>query len=566
LSRALRGGTNVKPDTRREVVAAIADVVFHDDLLTTWGLVEGQTKDFRLGLTSDIEAALVAWDKSVGALRSQGPEVPSVAFAALPWIRLVSIEAALRSAAYGVTHGWAPMSESAAGALIAGRLFDHLIGLYRDLAGGISRGDIAAGGGISESTVDEWLAGRSLPQSESILNLAALFASRVPGLEEPQAELHLRIAVAASELVRWLWESCPPPTRGGEFGPPRAASFVIEFTTAATAFHTFIEGVVAQEGDHGPALWALILGGSRTPHGKALLGALLDLARDSYLRADVEGVLHERWAERVLLLYRQIPQPKNRKREAALLAKMGLPEPPTDLFPVFEEISAWGSMAPNPMGWHIPTFPPVGGLDEDSGEVAVLTFSSESFPDRPDIIAKHAMEAQHLHDDPAAALAHHRRLVQQNPESEMYRFWLGCSLAAVGMINEAIVECRIACSIKPDWSLPATEVAIILSNAERQDEALESIKLTAEQYEIDGHMAHAYGYILLQLDRQADAIPWFRRVLDENEAHPRALEYLAHCLLITGERREGRKYAKLAFHAGQRHVLEALKAGRYERG
>ncbi len=564
LVRVLKGGPGVKPDTRLEVVQATVRALLDDGLLEWWGLPAEGAEATRDAAVAALDAALVRWDQAVGTLRSRGPKVPSVAFAALPWVRLFAIEGALRYAAYAVTRGEPPMSVEAARALMAGRFFDYLLGTYRERAGGLIREDIAAGANVAESTVDEWLAGKSLPQSESILDLAAVLTDRVPDLDEAEANFHLRVAVAVSELVRWIWAVCPQPREGGEFGPPRAAQFVIEFTTAQAIVRFLIDGMMEQHGERlAPDLWALALDGSVTPHGKVVLAAVLDSARDSYLRADIEGVVYERWTERVLLLYRQIPKPENRQREAALMKKVGLPDMPPEFFSFAEEMMSWGAVSPNPGGWHVPAFPPEE--EPPAGEddfVAVM--SNESFPNRPDIVAKHAMEAQHIHDDPFEALGHHQRLVHQDPESEMYRFWLGCSLAAVGRPDEGIIECRIACSLKPDWSLPATEVAIILGNAGRYEDALESIKLTAEQYEVDGHMAYAYGYILLRLDRLSEAAQWFRRVLDENDAHPEALANLAHCLLLTGERREGRKFAKLAFHAGERQVLEALNAGHYD--
>ena len=64
-------------------------------------------------------------------------------------------------------------------------------------------------------------------------------------------------------------------------------------------------------------------------------------------------------------------------------------------------------------------------------------------------------------------------------------------------------------------------------------------------------------------ERFAEAVPRYRRVLMLNDQHAAAMRDLAHCLLMTGERREGRKWAKAAAHAGEPSVLNDLGTGRY---
>lgn len=232
---------------------------------------------------------------------------------------------------------------------------------------------------------------------------------------------------------------------------------------------------------------------------------------------------------------------------------------------MFVAQTLWGRLSPNPNGWHFATFPQRVKSEESDDEYVVLSVSEEAFPDRPDVVSKRAMEANHLRGDPQEALAHHRRLVASDPENEMYRFWLGVSLAAVGQLDDALIECRMACALKPEWSLPAVEVAIILLNARRFDEALASIELTASRYEVDAHLANVHGRALIALEREREAIPWFETVLKLNAQHAHAMQDLAHCLLTIGERAEGRKWAKAAAHAGAGAVLHDLNAGRYGR-
>ena len=563
LIRFFQEDTSIKPETRLEVVRAVVEAVFTEDLLDSWDVPNDQRKEFSEEMVGEFDLALVYWDQAAGTLQAHGSGVPGPVFAMLPWVRLFAIEGALRVSAYRTARAMGPISEAFANALIEGRAFDHLIQGYRSAAGGIPRDEIASGAGIYRSTVDEWLAGRSLPQSESILGLAALFTSRVQGLNEAETALNLRAAVAASEAVRWLWEVCPKQKMPAGFGPPRAAQFIIEFTTAERALRIMLEQLNDGSSAYSRLLWDLTLVGSSYPKSKSLVAVLLDWARDSYIRADVQGILTGEWVQRVMMLYRQLPDPKDRTREIELMKRRGFPAELVDaVMPMAEEMTAWGAVSPNPDGWNIERFPPPEPVGSDA-RVVVLHRDDLAHPD--DQLSRQALDDQHLGGDRYAALAKHQELVRRSPEDAMYRYWLGCSLAAVGRVDEALIECRMACSIKPDWSLPAVEVAIILSNNRRMQEALDVIERTSRDYEVDAHMANVHGRILMSMGRFEDAPRLFREVLGQNRKHAGALVDLAHCLLMTGERKLGRKYAKRAFHAGNRTILDALKRGDYDR-
>ena len=255
----------------------------------------------------------MAWDHAAGSLRSLSQDVLTKEFALLPWVRLLAVELGVRVGAYLAFQGITSLEDDDTEAIVRGRFFDRLIQRYRKMAGGIPREDLAKGGGVSPSTVDEWLAGRALPQAESILSLAAVIAARTKEVAEPELVFHLRCAVAASELTRWLWEVCPAGPRDG-FGPPRAAQFVIEFFAVLEISQTMsIEGSKLRP-NVTKALWTTVILGSKSRVGKDILSEVLSAARDSYLQADIRGVLLDCWEDRVLLLYRQIPSVENARQ------------------------------------------------------------------------------------------------------------------------------------------------------------------------------------------------------------------------------------------------------------
>lgn len=568
LRRVLSDEAGIKPETRREVIDAVVTELFPDELLVTWGLVGPSglapaPSELRERFGDLTEEALHDWDRAAGVLRSTAIDTLNPLFALLPWVRLFAVELGLRVGAYFAIQGVEVVEEEDSGALVQGRAFDRLLQRYRRSAGGIPREDLARGGGVASSTVDEWLAGRALPQAENILSLAAVLASRVQGASEAELVFHLRWSVAASEAARWLWEVCPShPSKAG-LGPPRPAQFIIEFLAVLELAHGMAYTAPVPDEKLGVLWWTLVTYGSKCQAGKAIIAFTLDQARDSYLRADLDAVLRERWQERVLLLYRQIPSVEGASRDP--FAKRLALTP--DLMLKMVEMEAWGRVSPNPGGWHFePAQSRMGfpNSDEEGEQLHMVVLNNQDFMSPTQRTSKLAMEAMHARGDEREALAHHQQLVAAEPANAKYHFWLGASLAAVGRIDEAVLECKIAAGLEPDWSLPAVEVAIILSNAGRGQEALAAMRDIEGKYEVDAHFANVFGYTHMYLSQFEEAIRWFRRTLSLNAEHARATMHLAHCLLMTGERIEGRSLAKRARMLGERWVYDGLKAGRYD--
>lgn len=352
LRRALSDEPGVKSENRTAVLDAAIAHLFPDELLTLWGLAPAETatsgaQAVRDNLAAMAEDALMAWDHAAGSLRSVSIDVLTKEFALLPWVRLLAVELGVRVGAYLAIHGITSLEDDDTDAIVKGRLFDRLIQRYRKLAGGVPREDLAKGGGVSPSTVDEWLAGRALPQAESILSLAAVIAARTKGVAEAEVVFHLRCAVAASELTRWLWEVCPANPRDG-LGPPRAASFVIEFLAVLEIAHAMATEGAKIHPNVVEALWGAVILGSKSQVGKDILREVLNAARDSYLQADIRGVLLDCWEDRVLLLYRQIPSLEN-IRQDPFSKMLNLPG---EMMGSFRGQEAWGRISPNPGGWH----------------------------------------------------------------------------------------------------------------------------------------------------------------------------------------------------------------------
>jgi tetratricopeptide (TPR) repeat protein len=222
--------------------------------------------------------------------------------------------------------------------------------------------------------------------------------------------------------------------------------------------------------------------------------------------------------------------------------------------------TTWSVLSPNPWGWDWPVFP--ASMARPSGTV-VYTRSPDTDPDAWDMIERRAMEVGQRGDHEKASQLH-GELVRRFPTVAMHHFRYGAALSLSGKIEEGLSECRIAEQLEPDWPLPVVEIAIIYFRAGKLEEALSAIRKAATRFEPDAHLANVYGTILQNADQLAEAVRWYRIVVDQNPQHVQALAGLAHCLLVTGQTQEGRQIAKQAKHAGDPTIYKQLNDGFYK--
>jgi len=136
----------------------------------------------------------------------------------------------------------------------------------------------------------------------------------------------------------------------------------------------------------------------------------------------------------------------------------------------------------------------------------------------------------HLEGRYAEAIAAFRESIAARPTPEGHTY-LGWSLAALGRLEEAIVECRRAIELDPDYGNPYNDIGAYLIRLGRPGEAIPWLEraIEAPRY-CCRHFSHAnLGRALLHLGRARAARRAFVRALQHRPNYPpalRALEYL----------------------------------------
>ena len=168
-------------------------------------------------------------------------------------------------------------------------------------------------------------------------------------------------------------------------------------------------------------------------------------------------------------------------------------------------------------------------------------------------------------------IARRRRLVHRFPQSPEAHYHLGSFLGMAGkhlrareMVDEGIVECKIAAELLPKWDGPAVECGIMLGNIGEYDAALhdlESARLTLP--EATPHLRYVTGYVLTMLERYSEALEHLEAVIEVRPDFASAYRYATRCAFELGDKTKGRRYAKAAGQLGEATEYMAWRDGAY---
>jgi tetratricopeptide (TPR) repeat protein len=154
------------------------------------------------------------------------------------------------------------------------------------------------------------------------------------------------------------------------------------------------------------------------------------------------------------------------------------------------------------------------------------------------------------------AAEHLRRATRHDPGSAAYHYDLGCYLGewvATGELkhlDEAISECQIAARLDPTWNSPPTEVAIMLSNVGRLEEAIRAFEEAEPVAKDWAHFHFTRGNTLMWLARYEEAAAAYRRTLEIEPRFFDAMINLAVALTALGRHKEVEKLAPEIAHRG----------------
>ena len=164
-----------------------------------------------------------------------------------------------------------------------------------------------------------------------------------------------------------------------------------------------------------------------------------------------------------------------------------------------------------------------------------------------------------------------RSLVRRFPQNPLAHTHLGSFLGMVGknfgkksLVDEGVLECKIAAGLQPNWDNPAVEVGIILVNIGESETALRELERAESALpEPTPHLRFVKGYVLRTLERYPEALECLEAVIDERPDFAPAYDHASHCAFKSGDRIKGLRYAKEARMRGMYAAHRAWGNGVY---
>ena len=152
------------------------------------------------------------------------------------------------------------------------------------------------------------------------------------------------------------------------------------------------------------------------------------------------------------------------------------------------------------------------------------------------------------------------RIFSWDPFSEIW----GNQFADRMLIDEGILECKIAAGLQPDWDAPAVEPGSILVNFGESEAALRELEQAENSLpEPTPHLRFVKGFVLMTLERHSEALACLEAVIEERPDFAPAYDLAAHCAFKSGDRIKGLRYAKEARMRGMYAEHRAWGNGEY---
>ncbi|MBI2373857.1 MAG: tetratricopeptide repeat protein [Deltaproteobacteria bacterium] len=150
------------------------------------------------------------------------------------------------------------------------------------------------------------------------------------------------------------------------------------------------------------------------------------------------------------------------------------------------------------------------------------------------------------------AAEHLTRAVAHQPKNAVYHFKLGATLGELAAdghrqyFEEAIMECRIAVALDPQFGNARNEIGVILSNARRHEEAEAAFAEAESHHGRHAHHWYTRGFNLLAMHRFEAARTAFVKAisLSVDQVHIPAMRLLAATLMQLGEQGEALRLGK----------------------
>ena len=164
-----------------------------------------------------------------------------------------------------------------------------------------------------------------------------------------------------------------------------------------------------------------------------------------------------------------------------------------------------------------------------------------------------------------------RLLAERFPWNPLAHLQLGCYLGDLGiqfgdsrLIDEGILECKIASDLQPDWDAPAVQPASILVQIGASEAALRQLEQAERNLPAPTpHLRFVKGFVLMTLELYSEALACLEAVIEERPEYAPAYDLAAHSAFRSGDKTKGLRYAKGARMRGMYTEHRAWGSGAY---
>ncbi|MCG8420918.1 MAG: tetratricopeptide repeat protein [Proteobacteria bacterium] len=496
------------------------------------------------------------WDHFVAEVNSHVYPVQEESDLPIPVLRLVMLDLGIRLGAWGILlelrsgeiiewgSDW--LKKVTIGALIDKRRHDV----------SMTVADLAHKVGVSEQSIEAWRGGHSFPTSNHLEKVARTLSK---GGDRSTIEYQLRLAVGVQAVHRHLMSLC---------GEERINDMVEAMLLTAKHVHDRLIGPVREEpppefrtqfapfdwdekmeatkAEMRPRLWNLVFHGARCPTGEFVTFLLAEVsALNQEVSADFLGLSGD-WSGRVHHWMQVLGSAPRAIEYLRHHVRENWKSPPDDVemlgrFAIEMQLRMAGYDFKPPADWQ------------------TIRISPDPFGKA----MNRALQAERASsvDDHASAIEHYRHAVNHQPLNASLHFKLGAALWQQGLrgdpdrvdmalVEEALLECRMAVQLDPEFGNARNEIGIILSNI-RRSEGAEAAFAEAEPYH--GHHSHHWfcrGNNLIALGRLQDAKHAFERAIEltKDGVHVRAMIHLAAIFMALGEKHKARRLGNKVEH------------------
>ena len=464
------------------------------------------------------------WDRLMAHIQACSGQAADVGEAVAQLLRLVVAEAALRLFALVYLDledppGSEPPAwvlENGAGNVLRQRLREA----------GLTRNQLAARLGMSRTSVDNWLDGKNRPSPENVAALARELASGERGGDAAALERSLNRQISLAAMADQI---------AAGIGRDR----LIDLITKLAHF--------ARELSQSPELPRILGDNTRgIVRNLIMLGSAGGSAADllSWL-ADREPDADWRWNLLAAIRFWDPAFEEVAMMHAGQRSASGLAQDISDVTGVFTEENR-----------HI-----IEVLKQGLTRDADFTKAPQADNDGP---RSRLAELQGRIDQ-------RRRLTKRFPRNPLAHLQLGSFLGDLGiqfadrmLIDEGILECKIAAGLQPDWDAPAVQPASILVNFGEREAALRELEQAEGNLpEPTPHLRFVKGYVLMTLELYSEALAFLEAVIEERPDFAPAYDLAANSAFQSGDKTKGLRYAKDARMRGIYTEHRAWGSGAY---